>query len=100
MLTIQNQLEGAYLGQDVALDCLTEAYPTSINYWTTERGDMIVSGEWLASSFVRISLRVAGNNRAYTLISKTKLHFDVDLTGCAVKMYKELSDCNSQRSCS
>ncbi|PNF23360.1 hypothetical protein B7P43_G13167 [Cryptotermes secundus] len=43
MLTIQNQLEGAYLGQDVALDCLTEAYPTSINYWTTERGDMIVS---------------------------------------------------------
>ncbi|XP_023717616.1 neurotrimin isoform X2 [Cryptotermes secundus] len=45
MLTIQNQLEGAYLGQDVALDCLTEAYPTSINYWTTERGDMIVSGD-------------------------------------------------------
>lgn len=75
MLTIQNQLEGAYLGQDVALDCLTEAYPTSINYWTTERGDMIVSGEWLTSSFARISLSFVGNNRAHTYthipVSKT-----------------------------
>ncbi|XP_039287766.1 lachesin isoform X3 [Nilaparvata lugens] len=44
MLTIPNQLEGAYPGQDVALECHTEAYPTSINYWTTEDGDMIVSG--------------------------------------------------------
>jgi hypothetical protein len=60
MLTIQNQLEGAYLGQDVALDCLTEAYPTSINYWTTERGDMIVSGEWPTSSLARIYLSVVG----------------------------------------
>ncbi|XP_046400505.1 lachesin-like isoform X3 [Ischnura elegans] len=45
MLWIPNQLEGAYIGQDVALECHTEAYPTSINYWTTERGDMIISGD-------------------------------------------------------
>ncbi|XP_059486912.1 lachesin-like isoform X2 [Neocloeon triangulifer] len=45
MLTIPNQLEGAYMGQDVVLECHTEAYPSSINYWTTERGDMIVSGD-------------------------------------------------------
>ncbi|XP_071560672.1 lachesin isoform X8 [Temnothorax nylanderi] len=44
MLSIPNQLEGAYIGQDVTLECHTEAYPNSINYWTTERGDMIVSG--------------------------------------------------------
>ncbi|XP_014239295.1 lachesin-like isoform X2 [Cimex lectularius] len=43
MLSIPNQLEGAYVGQDVSLECHTEAYPTSINYWTTEKGDMIVS---------------------------------------------------------
>ncbi|XP_063986692.1 lachesin isoform X2 [Diachasmimorpha longicaudata] len=43
MLSIPNQLEGAYIGQDVVLECHTEAYPTSINYWTTEAGDMIVS---------------------------------------------------------
>ncbi|KAF4532671.1 hypothetical protein B566_EDAN002906 [Ephemera danica] len=45
MLSIPNQLEGAYVGQDVALECHTEAYPTSLNYWVTERGDMIVSGD-------------------------------------------------------
>ncbi|KAG5870936.1 hypothetical protein JTB14_034560 [Gonioctena quinquepunctata] len=44
MLSIPNQLEGAYIGQDVTLECRTEAFPTSINYWTTERGDMIISG--------------------------------------------------------
>lgn len=42
MLSIPNQLEGAYVGQDVILECHTEAYPASINYWTTERGDMII----------------------------------------------------------
>lgn len=45
MLSIPNQLEGAYIGQDVTLECHTEAYPSSINYWTTDRGDMIISGE-------------------------------------------------------
>ncbi|XP_048505195.1 lachesin isoform X2 [Athalia rosae] len=45
MLSIPNQLEAAYMGQDVTLECHTESFPASINYWTTERGDMIVSGE-------------------------------------------------------
>ncbi|GBP78237.1 Lachesin [Eumeta japonica] len=44
MLSIPNQLEGAYVGQDVTLECHTEAFPSSINYWTTGRGDMIISG--------------------------------------------------------
>ncbi|XP_031623128.1 lachesin-like [Contarinia nasturtii] len=43
MLSIPNQLEAAYQGQDVTLECQTEAYPASINYWTTEKGDMIIS---------------------------------------------------------
>ncbi|KOB71950.1 putative neural cell adhesion molecule l1, partial [Operophtera brumata] len=43
MLSIPNQLEAAYIGQDVTLECHTEAYPSSINYWTTDRGDMIIS---------------------------------------------------------
>ncbi|XP_026466659.1 lachesin-like isoform X1 [Ctenocephalides felis] len=43
MLSIPNQLEAAFQGQDVTLECHTEAYPASINYWTTERGDMIIS---------------------------------------------------------
>lgn len=44
MLWIPNQLEAAYIGQDVMLECHIEAYPKSINYWTTAKGDMIISG--------------------------------------------------------
>lgn len=50
MMTIPHQLEGGYIGQEVTLECQTEAHPKSINYWTTERGDMIVSGSKCASS--------------------------------------------------
>ena len=57
MLSIPNQLEGAYLGQDISLECHTEAYPTSINYWTTERGDMIVSGMSLINNFCTLNKR-------------------------------------------
>lgn len=52
MLSIPNQLEGAYIGQDVTLECHTEAYPNSINYWTTEHGEMIVSGNFKKSIFI------------------------------------------------
>lgn len=45
MLMIPNQLEGARKGVYSKLECHTEANPPSINYWTNERGDMIVSGK-------------------------------------------------------
>lgn len=48
MLSIPNQLEAAYIGQDVILECHTESYPSSINYWTTDRGDMIISGRHMS----------------------------------------------------
>lgn len=44
MVFVAKQLVSANAGQDVLLECHTEAYPASINYWTNERGDMIVSG--------------------------------------------------------
>ncbi|XP_050424193.1 lachesin-like isoform X2 [Adelges cooleyi] len=43
MLMISNQLEGTRKGFYAKLECHTEANPPSINYWTNERGDMIVS---------------------------------------------------------
>lgn len=36
---------GSYIGGEVTLECNTEAFPKSINYWTTEDGDMITSGD-------------------------------------------------------
>lgn len=67
MLSIPNQLEAAYIGQDVTLECHTEAYPTSINYWTTERGDMIVSGNFNCDTIIFI----LDNN--YLLHKKNKI---------------------------
>jgi neurotrimin len=33
MIWIQNQLVGAAIGQKITLECQSEAYPKSINYW-------------------------------------------------------------------
>ncbi|EEC18113.1 lachesin, putative, partial [Ixodes scapularis] len=41
MIWIPNQLIGAPLGGEVMMDCNTEAFPMSINYWTLEGGDLI-----------------------------------------------------------
>lgn len=67
MLSIPNQLEAAYIGQDVTLECHTEAYPTSINYWTTERGDMIVSGNFNCDTIILIL------DNDYSLHKKNKI---------------------------
>ncbi|XP_044726927.1 neurotrimin-like [Chrysoperla carnea] len=44
MIWIQNQLVGAYEGQQMTLECHSEAYPKSINYWTRDRGEIIAQG--------------------------------------------------------
>ncbi|XP_064474479.1 protein amalgam-like isoform X2 [Ornithodoros turicata] len=41
MIWIPNQLIGAPIGGVVTMDCNTEAFPMSINYWTREDGDLI-----------------------------------------------------------
>ncbi|XP_066965097.1 limbic system-associated membrane protein-like [Macrobrachium rosenbergii] len=43
MLWIPNQLEGARLGEKTVLECNTEAFPRSINYWTNHKGEMIAA---------------------------------------------------------
>lgn len=44
MIWIQNQLVGAMEGQQITLECHSEAYPRSINYWTMEDGNIISEG--------------------------------------------------------
>lgn len=44
MIWVQNQLVGAYEGQRITLECQSEAYPKSINYWTREKGEVIPKG--------------------------------------------------------
>lgn len=56
MLWIPDQLVAAQQGQDVTLKCHIEAYPKSISYWTTAKGDMIISGEVLMITFLLCSI--------------------------------------------
>lgn len=44
MIWIQNQLVGARIGQMMTLECLSEAYPKSINYWTKDKAEIIAQG--------------------------------------------------------
>lgn len=41
MVWIQNQLVGSAIGQKITLECQSEAYPKSINYWM--KNDTIIT---------------------------------------------------------
>ncbi|XP_076356551.1 lachesin-like isoform X2 [Tachypleus tridentatus] len=45
MIWIPHQLVGSLLGNNSTLECHTEAFPMSINYWTKEAGDVIISDQ-------------------------------------------------------
>ncbi|XP_047347791.1 neurotrimin-like isoform X1 [Vespa velutina] len=44
MISVPNQLVGAQEGQLMTLECLSEAYPKSINYWTRENDEIVPQG--------------------------------------------------------
>lgn len=64
MIWIPNQLIGAPLGGEVTLDCNTEAFPMSINYWTKEDSDMIISNE---------KYEIANSEKTYKVQMKLKI---------------------------
>ncbi|PRD35155.1 UNVERIFIED_CONTAM: Lac [Trichonephila clavipes] len=45
MLWIPNQLIGGSMGNSVTLECLVEAFPKSLNYWTRHDGQLLISGD-------------------------------------------------------
>jgi len=49
MIWIQNQLVGAALTQNITLECQSEAYPKSINYWM-KNDTIIVPGKSIRDS--------------------------------------------------
>lgn len=53
MVWIQNQLVGSSFGQRITLECQSEAYPKSINYWM--KNDTIIT---LGKAFISITLAI------------------------------------------
>ncbi|XP_053988269.1 limbic system-associated membrane protein-like isoform X3 [Hylaeus volcanicus] len=44
MIWVQNQLVGAREGEQLTLECNSEAYPKSINYWTRDKNEIVAQG--------------------------------------------------------
>lgn len=44
MVWIQNQLVGAFEGDRLSIECHVEAFPKSINYWSSENGNLLTQG--------------------------------------------------------
>nr|XP_034186692.1 limbic system-associated membrane protein-like isoform X1 [Osmia lignaria] len=44
MIWVQNQLVGAREGEQLTLECDSEAYPKSINYWTRDKDEIVPQG--------------------------------------------------------
>ncbi|KAH8255421.1 hypothetical protein KR038_002889 [Drosophila bunnanda] len=95
MITVQNQLIGAVEGKGVTLECESEAYPKSINYWTRERGEIVPPGGKYSANVTEIggyrnSMRLHINPLsqsefgAYRCVAKNSLG-DTDGT---IKLYR------------
>ena len=66
MFWIPSQLEGAYVGQDVTIECHSEAFPDSINYWIKKDGVMLLLSKLFKCRTVRCDLN-------YYLLDQTRL---------------------------
>lgn len=42
---MQNQLVGAQIDQSVTLECMSEAFPKSIDYWTRNKTNIVTNGK-------------------------------------------------------
>ena len=48
MFWIPSQREAVFVGQEsVTVECHSEAFPKSINYWVNNKGAMLQSSEWM-----------------------------------------------------
>ncbi|XP_046673781.1 lachesin-like [Homalodisca vitripennis] len=102
MISVPNQLVGAREGQQLSLECHSEAYPKSINYWTRDKGQMIFHGanfepEMLDKAYrviMKLNIRAIhpSDFGVYMCVAKNAL----GVTDGSIKVYK-ITDDNSIR---
>uniref|UniRef100_A0A2S2QQ49 Lachesin n=1 Tax=Sipha flava TaxID=143950 RepID=A0A2S2QQ49_9HEMI len=94
MVWIQNQLVGAFEGDRLSMECHVEAFPKSINYWSSENGNLLTQGDNYDTSFkestYKIEMRLSINQikeehfGTYHCVSKNSL----GATDGTIKVYK------------
>jgi len=67
MIWVQNQLISAYEGQQITLECYTEAFPNSINYWTQDGGKIVAQGRNSPASHQSLPSNKLSNKPLYRL---------------------------------
>uniref|UniRef100_A0A182YHC8 Ig-like domain-containing protein n=1 Tax=Anopheles stephensi TaxID=30069 RepID=A0A182YHC8_ANOST len=97
MIWVPNQLVGAVEGQRMTLECHSEAYPKSINYWTREKGDIVPQGGKYEPVLIdnaykvvmKLSIKVVSQADfgAYKCIAKNSL----GETDGTIKLYSKLA---------
>lgn len=91
MFWIPNQLEGAYVGQDVTLECHSEAFPPSINYWEKEDGHTLVSSSYQIAAICKQSWNKDAN---FALLGAK---YEILSTVSGYKVYMKLRIRNVER---
>ncbi|KAG5676473.1 putative Mast/stem cell growth factor receptor Kit [Polypedilum vanderplanki] len=94
MISVANQLVGAYEGQKIVLECHSEAFPRSINYFTKEKGEIVPQGGKFESTIqdnaykVDMKLTIKSVSQSdfgsYTCVSKNSL----GETDGTIKLYR------------
>lgn len=69
MIWIQNQLVGAQEGQQMTLECNSEAFPKSINYWTRE--NIIITNGTFTNTLISIKMH---SFQQMSVIKKIKIY--------------------------
>ncbi|KAF3421153.1 hypothetical protein E2986_05392 [Frieseomelitta varia] len=95
MISVQNQLVGAHEGQQLTLECHSEAYPKSINYWTRDKDEIVPQGgkyePILLDNAYKVHMKLTINSvsasdfGSYKCVSRNALG-DTDGT---IKVYRE-----------
>ena len=55
-ISVPNQLIGAQEGQRVTLECIFEAFPKPINYWTRDKNLIIPQGKIIPETMAKIAI--------------------------------------------
>lgn len=75
MVWIQNQLVGSAIGQKITLECQSEAYPKSINYWM--KNDTIITlGK---AAFVYMAIYWATRIEIFVMIGIIIININIDI---------------------
>jgi len=76
MVWIQNQLVGAFVGDRLSIECHVEAFPKSINYWSSENGNLLTQGIYVLIHYTAIVKHLLIRYYGLIIITKpTKVYF-------------------------